>query len=103
METVKPRTSTDTQESKTARVPNIINNRSSFHETVIRTQQLMRVLKTMHTIGEIKQEDVLGKNINIKQHHRRSATLLKKVTSDNFENSLVNHQCVISSLLVLIR
>ncbi|CAF3632096.1 unnamed protein product [Rotaria sordida] len=32
--------------------------RSSFHEVVLRTQKLMRVIKTMNSISEIKKEDI---------------------------------------------
>ncbi|CAF1276792.1 unnamed protein product [Adineta ricciae] len=57
------------------RQPGNMNKRSSFHDTVMRTQQLVRVLKTMNTVGEIRREDVLGLAIDGKQRHRRSATM----------------------------
>lgn len=47
---------------------------------VLRTQQLMRALKTMNTLSEIKREDVIGLNLNdITQHHRRPGRILDKV------------------------
>ncbi len=48
---------------------------------VLRTQQLMRVLKTMNTVGEIKRDSFVGlSNIGEStQHQRRGAKTLEKV------------------------
>ncbi|UJR08632.1 hypothetical protein I4U23_012891 [Adineta vaga] len=69
------RRSIDVSESKMIRRPGNMNKRSSFHDTVLRTQQLVRVLKTMNTVGEIRREDVFGLNLDNKQRHRRSGTM----------------------------
>ena len=69
---------------------------------MIRTQQLMRVLKTMNTVGEIKREDVLGMTMDTQQHqHQRSGNRMKS-TYENccccshlcVEDSRVHYECV---------
>ncbi len=53
----------------------------SYFAQVLRTQRLMRVLKTMNTVGEIKKDSFAGlSNIGEStQHQRRGAKTLEKV------------------------
>ncbi|CAF1603901.1 unnamed protein product [Rotaria sp. Silwood1] len=58
-------------ESNMLEVPENFYKRSSFHTVVSRTQKLMRVIKTMNSVGEIKREDLIGLNINDNNQHRQ--------------------------------
>ena len=49
---------------------------------VLRTQRLMRVLKTMNNVTEVNKDNYVGPNIGEgTQHQRRGAKTLEKVTS----------------------
>ncbi|CAF5172432.1 unnamed protein product, partial [Rotaria magnacalcarata] len=58
---------------------------------VLRTQRLMSVIKTMHTVGEIKRISHIGSNASeIAQYQRRGAKTLEKATSDESSETSSN-------------
>ncbi|CAF5043272.1 unnamed protein product, partial [Rotaria magnacalcarata] len=67
------------------------NRTTSFQSTVLRTQRLMSVIKTMHTVGEIKRISHIGSNASeIAQYQRRGAKTLEKATSDESSETSSN-------------
>ncbi|CAF1172099.1 unnamed protein product [Rotaria magnacalcarata] len=65
------RATVGTQESSMTQSSDSINKRSSFHDAVMRTQKLMRVIKTMNSVGEIKMEDLIGSNKKDMSQHQQ--------------------------------
>ncbi|CAF4185720.1 unnamed protein product [Rotaria magnacalcarata] len=82
MKSSKSGPSNETQESKVVQPSDMpkSNRTTSFQSTVLRTQRLMSVIKTMHTVGEIKRISHIGSNASeIAQYQRRGAKTLEKV------------------------
>ncbi|CAF3400709.1 unnamed protein product [Rotaria socialis] len=89
MESPKSGSSTETQESKLLQSSDLPtpkpkpNRTKSFQSTVLRTQRLMSILKTMNTVGEIKRTSYIESNASESaQYQRRGAKTLEKATSD---------------------
>ncbi|CAF1929855.1 unnamed protein product [Rotaria magnacalcarata] len=77
------RATVGTQESSMTQSSDSINKRSSFHDAVMRTQKLMRVIKTMNSVGEIKMEDLIGSNKkDMSQHQQLWEIPIDKTTSN---------------------
>ncbi|CAF4327235.1 unnamed protein product, partial [Rotaria sp. Silwood2] len=81
-------TSLGVPESNMLEDPDNFYKRSSFHAVVLRTQKLMRVIKTMNSVGEIKRADVIGLNRNdITQHRQLWEFPMEKTTSKESSES----------------
>ncbi|CAF4997788.1 unnamed protein product, partial [Rotaria socialis] len=85
MESPKSGSSTETQESKLLQSSDLPtpkpkpNRTRSFQSTVLRTQRLMNILKTMNTVGEIKRTSYIESNASESaQYQRRGAKTLEK-------------------------
>ncbi|CAF1395631.1 unnamed protein product [Rotaria magnacalcarata] len=93
MKSSKSGPSNETQESKVVQPSDMpkSNRTTSFQSTVLRTQRLMSVIKTMHTVGEIKRISHIGSNASeIAQYQRRGAKTLEKATSDESSETSSN-------------
>ncbi|CAF3421185.1 unnamed protein product [Rotaria socialis] len=84
MESPRSRSSTETQEANLLQPCNIPNRAKSFQSTVLRTQRMVHVVKTMNGVSE-EDNRTTQDEFNVSdstQYHRRGAKTLEKAASE---------------------